>query len=75
MMEIIKDMNGTHVVRAAIATLTGIPVLSERKGKESKHQHSVPLTEPFDSVMCPTHFYVNKEKCFPVPDDFHGIFQ
>ena len=74
MSTLINDMNGTHVIRAAIAVLTGIPVLSERKGKESKHQHSVPLAEPFESIMCPKHFYVNKSKCFSVPDEFHGAY-
>lgn len=70
-VELAKEINGTHVVRAIICALAGLPLLSERKGKESKHQHSIRLSEPLDSVMCPNRFYVSPDKTYTVPDEFH----
>jgi hypothetical protein len=70
-----KDLNGSHVIRSCICALAGIPVISERKGKGSKHQHSVSLSEPLESLVAPGKFYINKKVCFGVPDDFHGKYQ
>ena len=67
-----KEMNASHVIRSILSLLTGIPVLAERKGKESKHQHSITLSEPYDSIMCPKQFYIKQECCFQVPEEFHG---
>ena len=46
-----KDLCGSHVIRAAICTLIGMPVISERKGKTGKHQHAVSLTEPLETLL------------------------
>lgn len=48
-----------------------LTVVSERKGKESKHQHSISLSEPLESLLEPGRFYVDYKKCFTVPTDFH----
>jgi len=69
---LMNDINGSHVLRSAICALVGMPVVIERKGKGSKHQHSIALAEPLDKLICPTKFYLNNEVCFSVPEDFHG---
>eukprot|EP01041_Mallomonas_annulata_P003921 gene3921-7818_t len=73
LIHLMKETNGSHVMRSLISILTGIPVLAERKSKESKHQHSVPLSEPHDSVMSVKRFYVDKQRCFAVPEEFHEM--
>jgi hypothetical protein len=68
---LVKELSATHVIRSAICTLAGMPTISERKGKESKHKHSISLSQPLDTVIIPGKFYVNENICFGVPDDFH----
>jgi len=68
-----SDINASHVLRFAICTLTGMPVIKERKGKESKHQHSCTLAEPIEKLIQPNKYYISKEVCFHVPSEFHGI--
>lgn len=68
---LVKELCASHVVRSALCTLTGMPVVAERKGKFSKHQHSVTLSEPLDSLIMPGMFYIDKKKCFDVPEEFH----
>jgi len=46
-----KDLCGSHVIRAAICALIGMPLISERKGKAGKHQHAVSLTEPLETLL------------------------
>lgn len=46
-----SDMNASHVIRSLLCALTGIPTISERKGKGSKHQHSTSLSEPLGSFV------------------------
>ena len=55
----------------SLPLLTGIPIVSERKGKGSKHQHSVSLSEPLESLLVPGKFYMDKRKSFGVPEEFH----
>lgn len=69
-----KDMNATHVARAALCLLAGLPVISERRGKSSKHQHSVGLSQPLDSLLLqPNGFHIDRSVCFSVPDSFHEL--
>ena len=72
-----KDMSASHVVRALWCVLTGIPVISERKGKNSKHQHAVPGSKTLESlqasaVKC---FYISQEFTFHVPSSFHDLLR
>jgi hypothetical protein len=42
------------------------------QGKGSKHQHSVSLSEPLDTLIQPGKFYINNSVSFGVPEEFHG---
>ena len=68
-----RELSASHVIRAVICVLVGMPVVSERKGAQSKHQHSVELSEAMDSLLEPKHFYVSKTSTFPVPESFHEM--
>jgi len=68
-----KEINATHVVRSIFCMLAGVPVITERKGKGSKHQHSVSLSEPIENIVEPGRFFVSKSVCFDVPEEFHGM--
>jgi hypothetical protein len=70
-----QDMNGSHVVRAALSALAGLPVISEKRGKQAKHQHSVPLSRPLASLLAENSFLIDKNNSFPVPDVFHDLFR
>ena len=37
----IKEQAASHVIRAIICLLAGVPIISEKKGRGSKHPHSV----------------------------------
>ena len=71
---LIKEQAASHVVRSILCLLAGMPTISEKKGKGSKHPHSVAFSEPLDSVCDKKKFYVSKNVCFDVPDDFHEAF-
>ena len=66
-----KELSASHVIRALICILVGMPVVSARKGKQSKHQHSMELCESLDNLLEPQRFYISKTCTFPVPDEFH----
>lgn len=66
-----KELSASHVVRSALCALAGIPIVAERKGKESKHKHAVSLSEPLDSLLAPGKFYIDRTKAFSVPEEFH----
>ena len=69
-----KDINSAHVVRSALCLLAGLPVVSERRGKTSKHKHSVGLSEPLDTLLLPPDgFHIDSSCCFSVPDTFHEL--
>ena len=68
---LIKEQAASHVVRAILCLLAGIPIISEKKGKESKHPHSVAFSEPLENVCDKEKFYISKDVTFDVPDDFH----
>lgn len=36
-----QDISGTHTIRALFCLLTGMPVVAEKRGRHSKHQHSI----------------------------------
>ena len=69
-----KDISASHVLRSSICLLIGIPVISERKGKNSKHQHSVPHSMSLESMLVPDKFHLDKQHTFTVPKGFHGTF-
>ena len=41
-------------------------------GKGSKHQHSVSLSEPLETLMTSGKFYIDDKVSFGVPEEFHG---
>ena len=69
-----SDINASHVLRFSICALTGMPVIKERKGKESKHKHSCTLAEPMEKLVDPNKYYISKDVCFHVPAEFHGMY-
>jgi hypothetical protein len=36
-----QDLCGSHSLRALLCVLAGMPVVAERRGRHSKHQHSI----------------------------------
>ena len=68
-----KEPSVSHVLRSIICLLAGIPVVSEKRGKASKHQHSVALSQPLESMLVPGACFIDQECCFTVPEAFHGI--
>ena len=66
------EISGSHVLRSVICLLTGMPLISERKSASSKHQHSVPMSEPLDKLIVNDLYYIDKKLCFVVPKGFHG---
>ena len=66
------DLCASHVVRSALCVLTGMPVVGEKRSKNSRHQHSVGFTEPMDSLLVANKSYIDENACFSVPDDFHN---
>ena len=69
---LIKDICATHVIRAIFSALAGIPVISERKGKNSQHQHSVPYTEFLENILKENNGKncINIDYSFNVPEEF-----
>ena len=67
-----KEMSASHVLRSLMCLLAGLPTIAEKKGKNSKHQHSVILSEPVDQMLEESQFYFSINKAFPVPEVFHG---
>lgn len=39
--ELLADISGSHVGRAFLQVLGGLPILSEKRGKQSRHAHSI----------------------------------
>lgn len=39
--ELVGDISGSHVGRAFLQVLGGLPILTERRGKQSRHAHSI----------------------------------
>ena len=39
--ELIADISGSHVGRGFLQVLGGLPILSEKRGKQSRHAHSI----------------------------------
>lgn len=70
---LMRDMCATHVIRAMLSALAGIPVISERKGKDSRHQHSVPHTEFLENILKQNNGKncINIDYSFNVPEEFH----
>jgi hypothetical protein len=66
------EMCGSHVLRSIICLLAGIPVISERKGKSSKHQHSVSLAEPLEKLLHADGYHIDSRVSFGVPSAFQG---
>lgn len=70
---LILEQSASHVVRSMLSLLAGIPTVAERKSKNSKHQHSIALAEPLDSLVEPGLFYISTKAAFPVSSSFHGM--
>lgn len=66
-----KELSASHVIRNIFCCLAGMPVISERKGKGSKHQHSVSLSETLENLIEPKQFYISRTVLFYVPQEFH----
>lgn len=65
-----KELSASHVIRSLLCCLAGMPCVSERKGKDSKHQHSVSLSETMDNLLEPKRFYIAQKVLFYVPSEF-----
>lgn len=65
-----KELSASHVIRSLMCCLAGMPVVSERKGKGSKHQHSVSLSEALENLIEPKLFYISRNVLFYVPSEF-----
>lgn len=65
-----KELSASHVVRSIFCLLAGMPCISERKGKGSKHQHSVSLSEPLEVLLEAKRFTVAHNVLFYVPREF-----
>ncbi len=72
-----KDMSASHVLRAIYCVLAGIPVISEKKGKGSKHKHTVPASEPLESLQATSAkcYYISQEFTFHIPSCFHDMLR
>ena len=46
-----QDTSGSHVLRACVCAMTGLPVVADKKGRNSKHNHSVEHTVPLDELL------------------------
>ena len=68
---LLKEQAASHVIRSCFCVLAGIPSISERKGKGSKHKHSVALSEPLDKMLQDKCFYISNSWAFDVPEEFH----
>ena len=71
---IMKETAGSHVLRSAMCALAGVPVVAERKGKDSKHQHSVSLSESLEALTSPQRLFICETAAFMVPHEFHAAF-
>lgn len=69
---LILEQSASHVVRSMLSLLAGIPTVAERKGKNSKHQHSISLSEPLETLLEPGLFYISNKATYAVPTEFHG---
>lgn len=67
-----KDISASHVMRSCFCLLVGIPVIAERKGKGSKHQHSVSHSMTLESMLSPGLFVIDGKFKFTIPDEFPG---
>lgn len=69
-----REISASHVIRSFLSLLVGVPTISEKKGKNSKHQHSVNLSEPLEALIKDAgKFYISKSVSFTVPQQFHDI--
>lgn len=82
---IANDISGSHVLRSVMCLLSGLPCISEKKGKNSKHQHAVSLSEPLETLLVNSQQsneqnvtnakrIIDSRFCFSVPSSFHGSF-
>ena len=72
MFLLMKDMCSSHVIRALICLLSGLPIIKEKKSKNSKHQHMNVLSISMEEILLPDLCYVNSSYSYSVPDEFHG---
>eukprot|EP01032_Pedospumella_encystans_P020710 gene20710-23524_t len=70
---LILEQGASHVARSMLSVLAGIPIIAERKGKNSKHQHSIAHSEPMENLVEPGLFYIAKKVSYSVPSSFHEI--
>lgn len=68
---LMKEQGASHVIRSTICILSGLPVIAEKKGKNSKHVHSSEYTTPLQNLIVKEKFYLNHEHAFSVPQDFY----
>lgn len=70
-----RDVSASHVLRSAISLLMGLPVIAERKGKASKHQHSVSYSVTLDTLLTPGHLTIDRRHFFDVPSGFYEAIE
>lgn len=62
-----KEMSASHVIRSSISLVLGLPLVAEKKGKLSKHKHSIGYSEPMESLLEPGHFFISEKKALSMP--------
>ncbi|RYH17588.1 hypothetical protein EON65_28380 [archaeon] len=62
-----KEMSASHVIRSSISLVLGLPLVAEKKGKMSKHKHSIGYSEPMESLLVPGHFFISEKKAYSMP--------
>jgi hypothetical protein len=65
-----REMAATHVLRSLVCLLSGLPTIAERKGKNSKHHHSVVFSEPLENMTAEDGLSLDHKKSFSVPAGF-----
>jgi hypothetical protein len=66
------DMSASHVLRSILCALSGIPLVSERKGKTARHQHSSPFSEPLECLMEEGRFFISRYRLYFRPSKYQS---
>eukprot|EP01031_Cornospumella_fuschlensis_P041104 gene41104-50147_t len=50
-----------------------LPLVAEKKGKLSKHKHSIGYSEPLESLLEPGHFFISEKKAYSMPPSVQNV--
>lgn len=62
LLQIAHDTSGSHVLRSLVCVMAGLPVIAEKKGRNSKHNHSVEHTVPLDELLDGQQLLIREDK-------------